>query len=153
EFVLSAGYLDFRRNAGPFVRVAATRPGIAKCDVTEPNPLRIDCAHVEQSFLPTLGVEPLLGRNFMPAEDRPAADPVMILSYAFWKDRYGGDPGVIGKIVSIDEKRTRIIGVLPANFEMPFLNPVQALMPLALDEDAQRRDATGVPLRAFARMK
>lgn len=153
EFVLGGGYVDFRRNPGPFVQIAAMRPGVAKCDITEPNPLRINCAHVEQSFLPTLGVQPILGRNFAPEEDRPNADHATLLTYAFWKDRYGGDPGVVGKLISIDEKQTQIIGVLPANFEMPSLNAIDTLMPLALDEDAQRRNAPGVPLRAFARMK
>jgi putative ABC transport system permease protein len=153
EFVLSAGYVDFRRNPGPFVRIAAMQPGVARCDVTEPNPIRINCAHVEQSFLPTLGVDPILGRNFTPGEDRSKSDTTMILTYAFWRSRYGGDPSVIGKIISIDEKQTRIVGVLPANFEMPLLNTIDALMPLALDEDVQRSSAPGVPLRAFARMK
>jgi putative ABC transport system permease protein len=153
EFVLGAGYIDFRHNPGPFVQVAAMQPGVAKCDVTEPNPIRIDCAHVERSFLPTLGVDPILGRNFTPDEDRPKSDATMILTHAFWKNRYGGDPSVIGKIIFIDEKQTRIIGVLPANFEMPSLNSIDALIPLALDEDQQRRSTPGVPLRAFGRMK
>jgi putative ABC transport system permease protein len=153
EFVLGAGYVDFRHNPAPFTPIAAMQPGVAKCDVTEQNPIRIDCAHIEQSFLPTLGVEPLLGRNFTPEEDRPKADGVAILTYALWKNRYGGDPNVIGKLVSLDQKPTRIVGVLPANFELPFLNPVDALVPLALDEEAQRRSTPGVPLRAVARMK
>ena len=153
EFVLGAGYIDFRHNPGPFVQVAAMQPGVAKCDVTEPNPIRIDCAHVEQSFLPTLGVETILGRNFTSEEDRPKADGAAILTYALWKNRYGGDTGVIGKTISLDGKQTRIIGILPASFEMPMLNPIDVLMPLALDEDQQRQSGSGVPLRTFGRMK
>jgi putative ABC transport system permease protein len=56
EFVLGSGYVDFRNNPGPFAQVAAMQPGVARCDITEQNPARIDCAHVEQSFLPTLGI-------------------------------------------------------------------------------------------------
>jgi putative ABC transport system permease protein len=153
EFVLGAGYVDFRHNPAPFTQVAAIQPGVARCDITEQNPTRIDCAHVEQSFLPTLGVEPILGRNFTPEEDRPKADGTAILTYAIWKNRYGGDPGIIGKIISLDGKPTRIAGVLPANFEMPMLNSVDALVPLALDEDLQRRSTPGVPLRTIGRMK
>ena len=153
EFVLGAGYVDFRHNPAPFTQVAALQPGVARCDITEQNPTRIDCAHVEQSFLPTLGVEPILGRNFTPEEDRPKADGTAILTYAIWKNRYGGDPGIIGKIISLDGKPTRIAGVLPANFEMPMLNSVDALVPLALDEDLQRRSTPGVPLRTIGRMK
>ncbi len=153
EFVLGAGYVDFRRNPGPFTQIAAMQPGVAKCDITEQNPARIDCAHVEQSFLPTLGVEPILGRNFTTDEDRPNADATMILTYAFWKNRYGGDPNVIGKTISLDGKTARITGVLPANFEMPSLSRIDALVPLALDEEQQRKSSPGVPLRTFARMK
>jgi putative ABC transport system permease protein len=153
EFLLGAGYVDFRLNPTPFVQVAAMQPGVARCDITEQNPTRINCAHVEQSFLPTLGVEPILGRNFAPEEDRPKADGVAILSYALWKNRYGGDPGVIGKTIALDGKQTRIVGILSASFEMPRLNPVDVLVPLALDEDQQRKSGSGVPLRAFGRMK
>jgi putative ABC transport system permease protein len=153
EFVLGAGYIDFRHNPEPFAQVAAMQPGVARCDITEQNPTRIDCAHVEQSFLPTLGVEPILGRNFTLEEDRPKSDGTAILTYALWRNRYGGDPNIIGKTLALDGKQTRIIGVLPDNFEMPMLNPVDALLPLALDEDLQRRSAPGVPLRSFGRMK
>lgn len=153
EFMLGAGYVDFRHNPGPFAEVAAMQPGVAKCDVTDQNPTRISCAHVEQSFLPTLGVEPILGRNFTLEEDRPKADGAAILTYALWRNRYGGDPGIIGRTISLDGKRTRITGVLPANFEMPMLNPIDALVPLALDEEQQRRSMPGVPLRTFGRMK
>jgi putative ABC transport system permease protein len=153
EFVLGAGYVDFRHNSAPFAQVAAMQPGVARCDITEQNPARIDCAHVEQTFLPTLGVEPILGRNFTPDEDRPKADDTAILTYALWKNRYGGDPNIIGKTLALDGKQTRIIGILPANFEMPMLNSVDALVPLALDEDVQRRSSPGVPLRTIGRMK
>jgi putative ABC transport system permease protein len=153
EFVLGASYVDFRHNPASFAQVAAMQPGVAKCDITEQNPTRINCAHVEQSFLPTLGVEPILGRNFTSDEDRPKADPTILLSFAFWKNRYGGDPGIIGKTISVDGKPARIAGILPANFEMPSLNPIDALVPLALDEDQQRRSSPGVPLRTFGRMK
>jgi len=153
EFVLGAGYVGFRHHPGPFAQVAAMQPGVAKCDITEQDPARINCAHVEQSFLPTLGVEPILGRNFTPDEDRPNADGAIILTYALWKNRYGGDPNVIGKTILLDGKPAHVAGVLPANFEMPALNPIDALLPLALDEDQQRRATPGVPLRTFARMK
>jgi putative ABC transport system permease protein len=153
EFVLGAGYVDFRHNPAPFAQVAAMQPGVARCDITEQNPARIDCAHVEQSFLPTLGVEPILGRNFTPEEDRPKADGTAILTFALWKNRYGGDPNIIGKTLALDGKQSRIIGILPANFEMPMLNSVDALVPLALDEDVQRRSSPGVPLRTIGRMK
>jgi predicted permease len=153
EFMLGASYIDFRRAPGPFVQVTSMFPGDSKCDITEERPVRLSCAYVEQTFLSTLGVQPLLGRNFTSDEDRPKAAHVAILSFPLWKSRFGGDPGILGKTISLDGSATRIVGVLPANFEMPTLSPAELLVPQALDEELQRRSPPGAVLRTFGRMK
>jgi putative ABC transport system permease protein len=153
EFMLGSNYVDFRTNPGPFESATSMAPGGSDCDVTEQSPLRLTCAHVEQNFLPTLGVPPILGRNFTPAEDQPNAPRVALISHALWKSRFAGNPGVLEKTISLDDKRTRIIGVLPAAFELPTLAPADILLPQALDEAQQRRSAPGSVLRTFARMK
>src|SRR5438874_8850946 len=68
EFMLGSSYVDFRKQPGPFEAIAAMNPGTTACDLTEQNAMRLNCALVEQTFLPTLGVQPLLGRNFLPDE-------------------------------------------------------------------------------------
>ncbi len=153
EFMLGASYVDFRKAPGPFEAVTSMLTSDAKCDLTEQSAMRLSCARVEQTFLSTLGVQPILGRNFTPEEDRPNGPRAAILSYALWKSRYGADPGVLGKTLSLDDRVTRICGVLPANFEMPTLVPVDILLPEALDEELQRRSAPGAVLRTFGRMK
>src|SRR2546429_667555 len=153
EFMLGASYVDFRRAPGLFEEVTSMLPGDSKCDLTEQSAVRLSCARVEQTFLSTLGVQLILGRNFTPEEDRPNGPRVAILSYALWKDRYAGDPSVLSKTISLDGKITRIAGVLPANFEMPTLVPVDILLPEELDEEAQRRSVPGSVLRTFGRMK
>ncbi len=153
EFMLGASYVDFRKEPGPFEAVASMAPGSADCDVTEENPIRLNCGVVEQTFLPTLGVQPILGRNFMPEEDRPNAPRVALLSYSLWKSRFGGDPGILRKTLSLDGSATRIIGVLPSSFEMPTLSPADILVPQALDEEQQHKSAPGAVLRTFARLK
>jgi putative ABC transport system permease protein len=153
EFMLGSSYVDFRRASGPFEAIAAMAPGTSNCDVTEQSPVRLVCATVEQTFLSTLGVAPLLGRNFTPDEDRPNAARVALLSFALWKSRFAADPGILGRTLSLDGNTTRIVGVLPASFEMPTLVPADILVPLALDVDRQRRAAPGAVLRTFARMK
>ena len=153
EFTLGAGYIDFRKEPGPFESITSMAPGTTDCDVTEPNPVRLNCAQVEQTFLPTFGMEPLLGRNFTLEEDRKDAPPVAILSYGLWRSRFGGNPDVLRKTISLDGKTARIIGVLPARFEMPTLRPADILVPQALDETQQRQTAPGAVLRTFARMK
>ena len=153
EFMLGSSYVDFRRDPGPFEAITSMNPGTTACDLTEQNGTRLNCALVEQTFLPTFGIHPLLGRNFSPDEDRPNAPRVAILSYSLWKGRFGGDPGVLGKTVSLDGIATRVLGVLSPNFEMPTLSPADLLLPLALDEERQRRANPGVVLRTFARLK
>ena len=153
EFMLGASYVDFRKEPGPFEAITSMVPGTTDCDVTEQNPVRLNCARVEQTFLPTFGTEPLLGRNFTADEDRKDAPFVAILSYGLWKSRFGGNPDVLRKTISLDGKSAQIIGVLPARFEMPTLRPADILLPLALDETQQRQSPTGVVLRTFARMK
>ncbi len=153
EFMLGASYIDFRKNPGPFETVASMAPGTSDCDVTEENPVRLNCGLVEQTFLPTLGVQPILGRNFTVEEDRPNAPRVAILSYSLWKSRFGADPGILRKTISLDGKPTRIIGVLSSDFEMPTLRSADILLPQALDEEQQRKSAPGAVLRTFARLK
>jgi putative ABC transport system permease protein len=153
EFMLGTSYIDFRETPGPFEQVTSMIPGDSKCDLTEERPVRLSCAYVEQRFLSTLGVRPILGRNFTLDEDRPKAARVAILSFPLWKSRFGGDPGVVGTTISLDGSATRIVGVLPANFEMPTLTPAEILVPQALDEELQRRSPPGAVLRTFGRMK
>ena len=74
-------------------------------------------------------------------------------SYGLWKSRFASDPRVAGKSLSLDGKPVRIIGVLPAEFEMPNLGPADILLPQALDESALDRNNPRVVLRAFARLK
>lgn len=153
EFTLGAGYIDFRKEPGPFEAITSMVPGTTDCDVTEQNPMRLNCAQVEQTFLPTFGTEPLLGRNFTLDEDRKDAPLVAILSYGLWKSRFGGNPDVLRKTISLDGKTAQIIGVLPARFEMPTLRPADILIPQALDEAQQRKSPPGEVLRTFARLK
>jgi len=126
---------------------------VADCDVTEQNPVRLACAHVEQSFLPTLGVQPILGRNFSAEEDQPHAPKTGLISYGLWKTRYGSDPSVLRKFISLDGHPVAIVGVLPADFEMPTLLSADVLLPECLDEAEQRTADPGAVLRTFARMK
>src|SRR5271157_6087362 len=80
---------------------------------------RITGAYATRSLFSLLGVHPMMGRTFLPEEDRPGGPPVAILSHAFWKRRFGGDPSVIGKALTLDASTYTVIGVLPATFLIP----------------------------------
>ena len=80
---------------------------------------RITGGYATGSLFPLLGVQPAVGRSFLPEEDRPGGPPVAILSHAFWKRRFGGDPAVIGKALTLDADTYTVVGVLPATFVIP----------------------------------
>jgi putative ABC transport system permease protein len=76
-------------------------------------------AHVSANLFGVLGVRPVLGRDFLAADERPGAPAVALISYALWQDRYGGDPAVIGRSVRIDAKPATVVGVMPRDFSFP----------------------------------
>jgi putative ABC transport system permease protein len=152
EFMLGGSYYDWRDNQTPF-EAFTSETGVGPCDLTDERPARLSCAGVEANFLPTLGVTPLLGRNFTAEEDRPNMPRVMLISYGVWKSRYRLDPGIVNQLISIDGKPVRVIGVLPRDFEMPRLQAMDVMFLQALDENAQRKADPGRPMWAFARLK
>jgi len=152
EFVLGAWYYDWRDHQTPFENLTSTA-GAGPCDLTERNPARLNCAAVEWNFLPTLGIGPMLGRNFTADEDRPNAPSVVLISYDLWRSRYGRNPAIIGRMTSLDGQPARVIGVLPKDFEFPTLEQVDILGPQQLDEAAQRKASPGALMLAFARLK
>ncbi len=77
------------------------------------DPQRVQTGVVSASFFSTFGIEPFLGRLFEPHEDDHGADPVLILSHAFWQQNFGADPTVIGRTVEMNDRPHTIIGVLP----------------------------------------
>ncbi len=153
EFMLGADYVEWRARQSSLEAVTSMRPGVADCDLTEQNPVRLSCAQVEGSFLPTFEIQPIVGRNFTFDEDQPKARRVALLSYGLWRSRFGGNPGVAGKTIQLDGQETEVVGVLPAEFEMPNLAQVDILVPEALDLAQQARPNTGAVLRSFARLK
>ena len=85
EFMLGADYVEWRERQTPFASIT-TMSGVADCDLTDRNPLRLACARVESTFLSTLGIAPALGPSFNRDEERPNAPPVVHLS---WDDAVG----------------------------------------------------------------
>jgi predicted permease len=82
-------------------------------------PRRVDGAVVSAGIFDALRARPALGRLFGPDEDRPGAPSVAVLGHGFWEREFGGDPGVIGSIIQINEMPAEIIGVLAPGIELP----------------------------------
>jgi len=81
-------------------------------------PFHAEAERVTASLFPTLGVEPLLGRTFTLEDDEKAA-PVTVIGYSLWREKFQGDPSVLGKTIDLDRRPYAIIGVMPRDFEFP----------------------------------
>jgi len=81
------------------------------------------------NLLPTLGAEPILGRNFRPEEDEPGRDHEVILGYDTWTQWFGADPQIIGKAITLSGELYTVIGVMPAKFNFPPTVPVTSFLP------------------------
>jgi putative ABC transport system permease protein len=152
EFMLGGSYFDWKDNQKPFESLTSDT-GVNECDLIERNPQRLSCAGVELNLLPTLGVSPILGRNFLPEEDRANGPKVALISYGLWLTQYNRDPAIVNRLMNIDSHPVRVIGVLPRDFEMPALEKADVIVPEALDVAAERKADPGRVLYAFARLK
>jgi putative ABC transport system permease protein len=91
------------------------------------DPDRVSTGVVSHNFFDVLGVRPLVGRTFVEADDRPGAEAVLVLGFAYWQSRFGGDPAVIGQVLQMNDRPHTVIGVLPDTPLYP--NAVDVYMP------------------------
>ena len=123
-------YLDWRKQSQVFESVAAVT-GSSWVLTGQGLPEQISVQRVSASYLPMLGIEPMLGRNIRPEEEEVSGDRVVLLSYPAWKSRFGGDRGVVGKTLELNDQTFTVIGVLPGDF--PLQNQAELLAGLRLD--------------------
>ena len=99
-------------------------------------PLRVSMAAVSADVFPLLGVRPALGAWISPEEDQPDLPVVAVLSHGLWIGRFGGDPDVIGRTITLGGRPTRVVGVMPEGFVFPTANE-QLWIPFQLDWSSQ----------------
>lgn len=126
------------RRAEEELPALAAVTGVSGWEMTltgEGEPLRIDGARVMASHFSVLGVEPMLGRGFLPEEQLPGRHDVVVLSHGLWTRVFGADPGVVGRRIALfaaDEETHRVVGVMPPDFR-PLEAEYEAWVPLAVD--------------------
>ena len=150
--VAVANYIDWRDQSRSFETMAAAdywSPNLTGHDTPE----HLNGLKVTQNLLPMLGIDPLLGRLFLPQEDRTGAEHEVILSYRLWQRRFSGDPGVVGTAITLNGESYTIVGVMPAGFRFaPFwATRAELWVPIAFGDRVHNRN--GNSLRIFARLK
>jgi putative ABC transport system permease protein len=109
---------------------------------------------VTAGLLDMIGIQPALGRNFVPEEDRPGAPPSVMLGYRLWQGRFGASPEVIGTQIEMDGVARNVVGILPASFAFPDNNISQEfLLPMGLSLEPGMREQDFRILHVLARRK
>ena len=145
-----ANYIDWKNQNQSFADMAAA--ATASFNLTgDGEPERIQANSVSANFFPLFGVQPLLGRSFLPEEDRPGGNKVAMLSYSLWQSRYGGDRNIVNREILLNGEKHTVVGVMPAGFQ--FLeNDVRLWVPMALDQE-EMANRGGHYLQVIARLK
>jgi predicted permease len=117
---LSPGdYADWRQQNASFSEMGGYAHISQGFNLTgEGEPQRVLVSYASAGLFPMLGIQLAAGRYFVPEEDRAGSSPVVILSHHLWRSRFGGDPAVVGRTITLDNQRYTVTGVLPADFHL-----------------------------------
>src|SRR5262245_45871140 len=106
-------YRDWKENTKAFDAFGAYSGALANLSDEGQPPERYSGANGTANTLGVLGVRPVIGRDFVPDDDRPGAASVALIAHKVWVNRYGSDPSVVGRTVRLNDVPTTIVGVLP----------------------------------------
>lgn len=98
--------------------------------------VQLSGAHISTNFFTVIGVKPLLGRTFRDGESAPGHTDVVVLSHALWQAQFGSDPGIVGRTVLLDGRRTEVVGVMPPGFSI-FQHDADFWMPWEIDPSSR----------------
>ena len=135
DFELSpSDYFIFREQNSTFQDIGLYQgDSVSVTGTAEPE--RVDALIVTDGTLPILGIPPMLGRVFSKADDSPGAPDTAVLTYGYWRRKFGGDPSVIGKSILVDGKQRQIIGVMPEQFHFLDRTDPVIITPFQLDRN------------------
>jgi predicted permease len=118
DWFSTAQYLDIKNGHHGFEEVAIASGGIDNL-TGEGEPERVGTIRVSSNLLPMIGAQAASGRLFLPDEDAPGHPATAVLSYGMWVRRYGNDPRILGKSITINGKTYEVVGILPKSFALP----------------------------------
>jgi putative ABC transport system permease protein len=132
-------YLDWKQQARSFENMAAAfaipEYGLNISGSGEPE--RVLAAMASREFLPVLGINPVVGRNFLPEEDRPGGAPAVLISHALWQRRFHSDPSAVGQTLTVNGIPRTIVGVVP--HELSDMVAADLWLPTAINPNHSER--------------
>jgi putative ABC transport system permease protein len=153
ELAGGADYLDWRDRSRTLAAIAAYSPSDSVTLTGRGEPRRMPAARVTSSFLPTLGLAPAAGRNFVSEEDRPHGAGAVLVTSRLWRQLFPDAVPGEERSLEIDGLLHGVVGVLPAGFVFPGHPEVDLLLPLALDEPSERSRARQQIVHVIARRR
>jgi putative ABC transport system permease protein len=154
--VTSENFLDWRAQNTVFEHLAAiktTTSNLALSDQAE----RLDLAQTNANFFDVFGVTPQYGRFFIPQDEQAGHDAVVVVSNTLWQRRFGSDPSLVGKPITLDGKNFTVVGIAPPGFQYPdktevWVPPLQLVPELFPNQDVRQTRGMGY-LAAVALLK
>jgi predicted permease len=128
-----SNYFIYREQGGRSFQDIGVYQGDSLSVTGTGEPEQVPALDVTEAVLPLLGIQPQLGRFFSHAEDLPGSADTAILSYGYWKSKFGGDPSIVGKTILADGVSRQIVGVLPQRFRFLDRNDISIFVPLKFD--------------------
>jgi predicted permease len=132
-------FMDYREQNASFAGLAAQKRDQWILTGGD-EPLRVDGYRISDNLLDVWQIGTVVGRGFLPGEDRPGAPPVAILSHGFWTRHYGARREVVGSVIRLDDLEHTVIGIMSPKMEFANLAEVEVWLPLGLDYGNTSRD-------------
>ena len=132
-------YTEWRDNSGVFEEVAGWWYPQLNLTDEQGDPERARAIDVTDRFFSVLGADALVGRTFLPGEDQPQAESVVVIGHGLWQRRFGGDASALGEVVRLDGVPHTIVGVMPPGFDYP--NETEVWRGLSWDASQHSREA------------
>lgn len=157
-------FLVWQRDCRSFAALAALMPESDNLGLDD-GAVQVHGARVSTNLLPMLGLQPLLGRNFLPDEDQNGRNRVVILTHDMWNAQFNADPKIVGKAILLNGYSFAVVGVLPAGSYFPkpdqlyatpiagFASPLQYFVPLGLVPDEMKPGVSMHNFLAIARLE
>ena len=144
-------FVDWRDDRNVFESASAVRSNESYNFSGAGEPERLQGRLVSAGFLTLLGVKPFIGRDFLPEDDRPGANPAVMLSYGFWSRTFGNDQSIIGKTITLNNQGYTVTGITPQDFQ--FGLPADVTIPIGLSAERFKVRGGDPGISVVARLK